>query len=567
MEHKFRTLQRRMRLLFEDAPIGVAFTNLKREVVDANNYLARLSKKPKEELSGISLEKLLEEDDYKDLNSKLSEIQSGEQKSFIMEVRLKNPNNKKASKESVVTLYANPMLKYVSDIDIETEGFVLHFLDKTDQKQLEEQFAQAQKMQAMGKIAGSVAHDFNNILTAIIGFCDFLKQRHGPRDPSFPDITQISDNAHRAAKLASKLLAFSRTQPMRPRVVNVTDTFVDRIYTFLRGLIGDTIDIDMVHGKDVGYIRVDLMQLELVFMNLATNARDAMPSGGTITISTKVKKFDEPIQNVNDIIPDGEFVAIKFKDSGEGIPKENIEHIFEPFFTTKKDKQSGRTANSGTGLGLSMVYGTVKQMGGFIEVESTVGEGTAFIIYLPRFSSIPKEEIIKVEKSDDSESIIKVKREIDIEEQEQLSIPLDMPETEQQNGEKDAPTELSGSGVILFVEDEPAVRAFGTRALRDKGYDVMESDCGESALEMLEEKGIEKIDLLVTDMMMPGIDGVTLAKKLKSRIEGLKVILISGYSEDIARDDLADSPDFHFLAKPFSLKEFATEVKRVIDNE
>ena len=320
---------------------------------------------------------------------------------------------------------------------------MLHFIDVTEQKNLEVQFAQSQKMQAVGQLAGGVAHDFNNLLTAMIGFCDLLLMRFRPGDPSFADIMQIKQNANRAANLVRQLLAFSRQQTLQPRILDITDVLVELSH-LLRRLIGENIELKVVHGRDLGLVKVDQGQIEQVIINLAVNARDAMPGGGTLTIRTANATQTSALRRGHEIMPAGNYVLIEVADTGIGIPKENLARIFEPFFSTKE-------VGSGTGLGLSTVYGIVKQTGGFIFVDSAPGRGAVFQIYLPRHQAV-------------------------------RSAPArTRPEAARTAGCPD----LTGVGTVMLVEDEDPVRIFGARALRNKGYKVIEAKSGESALEMI----------------------------------------------------------------------------------
>src|SRR5208282_4633472 len=253
-------------------------------------------------------------------------------------------------------------------------GLILHFIDVTEQKNLEIQFAQSQKMQAVGQLAGGVAHDFNNLLTAMIGFCDLLLLRSRPGDPAFADIMQIKQNANRAANLVRQLLAFSRQQSLQPRVLDVTDVLVELSH-LLRRLIGENIELDFTHGRDLGLVKVDQGQLEQVVINLAVNARDAMPNGGRLTIRTANVRRAQELRRGHELMPAGDYVLIEVRDTGIGIAPDILAWIFEPFFSTKE-------VGSGTGLGLSTVYGIVKQTDGFVFVDSNPGAGTAFEIYL-----------------------------------------------------------------------------------------------------------------------------------------------------------------------------------------
>jgi len=406
---------------------------------------------------------------------------------------------------------------YFSRLD--KDQLLLQFIDISEQKRLEQQFIQSQKMQAVGQLAGGIAHDFNNLLTAMLGFCDLLLQRYVPSDPSYNDIMQIKQNATRAANLVRQLLAFSRQQTLQPKVTHITDVLAE-LTALLRRLIGAGIDLQMVHGRDLWPIKVDPSQLEQVIINLVVNSRDAMGQEGKLLIRTLNYHSSKVLRLGHDIMPKGDYVLVEVQDNGHGIAPEHLEHIFEPFFSTKE-------VGAGTGLGLSTVYGIVKQTGGFVAVESStqVPKGTTFKIYLPRHQG---EEIIA------------------------------SPQTE------GAPTDLTGGGTLLLVEDEDAVRLFSARALREKGYTVIEADSGETALELI-ERG-DKFDLLVTDVVMPKMDGPTLSKKIKDIHPDLRTIFISGYTEDTFRKNLGHDAKIHFLAKPFSLKDLAAKVKDVLNS-
>ncbi len=407
---------------------------------------------------------------------------------------------------------------YLSQIDKDRDEYLLQLMDISQQKRLEQQFIQSQKMQAVGQLAGGIAHDFNNLLTAMIGFCDLLLQRYMPNDPSYLDVSQIKQNANRAANLVRQLLAFSRQQTLQPRIVNITDALAE-LSSLLRRLIGAKIDLNVIHGRDIWPVKVDVSQFEQVIINLAVNSRDAMADGGKLTIKTSNEGNLKPIQVGHETMPMGDFVIIEVIDSGDGIADENLEHIFEPFFSTKE-------VGAGTGLGLSTVYGIVKQTGGFIFVESEADNGTTFRICLPRYIG--------------------------------AADPYTTAVSETHSGD------LSGSGTVLLVEDEDAVRMFSARALREKGYQVIEASNGEDALELINQG--TKFDLLVTDVVMPQMDGPELNKKVRELIPNLKTIFISGYTEDAFRKHLGDDTNIHFLPKPFTLKDLAAKVRDVISN-
>jgi two-component system cell cycle sensor histidine kinase/response regulator CckA len=405
---------------------------------------------------------------------------------------------------------------------VETAPLMIQFIDISEQKRLEQQFIQSQKMQAVGQLAGGIAHDFNNLLTAMIGFCDLLLQRFMPNDPSYTDIVQIKQNANRAANLVRQLLAFSRQQNLQPKVVSVTDTLAE-LSALLRRLIGAGIELQVVHGRDLWPVKVDPGQLEQVIINLAVNARDAMNTGGALVIRTGHYQCHRQHRVGHDMMPPGDYVLIEVIDTGHGIDPRHIEHIFEPFFSTKE-------IGSGTGLGLSTVYGIVKQTGGFVSVESELSKGTTFKIFLPRYVG---------------------------------SEPVFTTHTDLPAGD------LTGVETILLVEDEDPVRLFSARALREKGYQVLEANSGEAALDIIKDlvaKDEDTLDLLVTDVVMPKMDGPTLSKKVRDLMPGLKTIFISGYTEDTFRRNLDDDSHIHFLAKPFTLKDLAAKVKEVLQN-
>ena len=388
--------------------------------------------------------------------------------------------------------------------------------DATALKTLEKQFVQSQKMEAIGQLAGGVAHDFNNLLTAISGHCDLLLTRYSSEDASYPDLVQISQNANRAAGLVGQLLAFSRKQTLQPEYLDIQELVSDMTHLMNR-LVGEKVRLSLYHGAAVGTIRADRRQLEQVLLNLVVNARDAMQRQGTIRIETEAVHLTRDLLRDRVTVAAGDYAMIRVVDTGIGIPLDRLQKIFEPFFTTKKQGE-------GTGLGLSTAYGIVKQSGGFIFVDSTVGQGTTFSIYFP-INTAPKDT--------------------------PKPVPAPSKSTVMRQGE----------GVILLVEDEAPVRAFAARALRLRGYTVLEAACGEDALEILTDADL-RIDLIVSDVIMPGLDGPAWVRQALGQRPQTPIIFVSGYAEDVMTEQQARIPNSAFLAKPFSLTDLTSAVHR-----
>ncbi|MCH2036990.1 MAG: response regulator [Rickettsiales bacterium] len=426
-----------------------------------------------------------------------------------------------------VLMYFGPLVQSESETD--APSYVVYMVDTTDQKNLELRFAHSQKMQAVGQLAGGIAHDFNNLLTAIMGFCDLLLLRHPAGDHSFADIMQIKQNSTRAANLVRQLLAFSRKQTLQPEIINITEVLAE-LSNLVRRLIGENIELSMRHGQDVSHVRVDQGQLEQVIINLAVNARDAMQEeGGILIIETSNVHVDAEHPIDSDLVApadegqiiDGMYVRIDVVDTGYGIPKKVLDKIFEPFFTTKE-------IGSGTGLGLSTVYGIINQTGGYIYVSSSENKGTKFSIYFKAYDA--KELVAKKEKE-----------------------------------QTDVTNDLTGDAVVLLVEDEHPVRAFSAQALTNKGYKVLEADCGEAALEIVETEG-ENIDIIITDVVMPGMNGPSMVEEVNKQYNDIKVIFMSGYGEDAFVSTYGTERNFNFIAKPFTLKQLAIKVKEVLSD-
>jgi len=493
--------------IFDAAPIAVAVVSRKGEIKEYNQPF-KIHPASKNVGVGDSIFTIVKKEDRDELKQLVKFAHDGKPASLPLDIMFNT------QPERLGQIYSTSIARG------EERYAILYLVDTTQEKSFERQFVQAQKMQAVGQLAGGVAHDFNNLLTAIIGFCDLLLVRHDAGDQSFSDIIQIKQNANRAANLVRQLLAFSRQQTLRPKVLMVTDILAE-ISNLIRRLIGENIDFKVVHGRDLMPVKVDQGQLEQVIINLAVNARDAMADGGKLEIRTSMIGPHHPLVQRYDVIVPDDYVLVEVADTGCGIPKDNLNKIFEPFFTTKEVGQ-------GTGLGLATVYGIVKQTGGFVFVESDFGKGTNFLLFLRAYS-----------KSDTEET--------EAAEAEAVSLPA---------------KDLTGKGTILVVEDEDPVRLFACRALTNKGYRVLEAASGEGALEILEAEG-ENIDLLISDVIMPSMDGPTLVKEARKSLPDLPVIFVSGYAVDVFRKNL-EAEEFRFLPKPFTLNNLAEEVKSIL---
>ncbi|MBV7409891.1 PAS domain-containing hybrid sensor histidine kinase/response regulator [Maritimibacter sp. DP1N21-5] len=410
--------------------------------------------------------------------------------------------------------------------------------DATELKSLENQFVQSQKMQAIGQLAGGIAHDFNNLLTAISGHCDLLLLRRDSRDPDFADLTQISQNANRAAALVSQLLAFSRKQTLKPDVIDLADGVADLSHLLGR-LVGERIRIDFAHDRDIAPVRADRRQLEQVVMNLVVNARDAMPEGGLIRLDVRNIALDRVLERDQVRVPPGQYVSLRVIDEGTGIAPDKLTKIFEPFFTTKG-------AGKGTGLGLSMAYGIVKQSGGYIFVDSVEGSGTTFTLYFPVYHPPAEPETVLLPvTTDGSDPGVRMAP---------TTVPL--PRATHEPGP-------DRGGTVLLVEDEAPVRAFASRALQLRGYQVIEAENAEVALRLLEDPDL-RVDVVVTDVVMPGMDGPTWVAQAILTRPGVKVVFVSGYAEESVSEHQKRIPNSVFLPKPFSLSELTATVSAQI---
>jgi len=429
--------------------------------------------------------------------------------------------------------WATFFVSAVDDEDREGEAAIVYALETTAQRSLENRIYQQQKMESVGQLAGGIAHDFNNVLSVIMMATDFLLNAHKPTDPSFQDIIQIKQNANRGAALVRQLLAFSRKQTLRPQMLDLNETLSD-LTMLLRRLIGEKVTLTTAFGRDLWPVKADISQFEQVIVNLAVNARDAMPDGGKLTVRTANVPASESGTLAYKGMPSADHVLVEVSDTGTGIPPDIVDKIFEPFFSTKE-------VGKGTGLGLSTVYGIVKQTGGFIYVNSVPGN-TAFRIFLPRHVAGAEEAVPQIPDA------------------ETPAIAAGEPAAA--SAARAASADLTGQGTILLVEDEEGLRALNARGLASRGYTVLEASNGVDAIEVLDKQG--DVDLVVSDVVMPEMDGPTLLKELRRRNPKLKVIFVSGYAEEAFQKNLPEQEQYEFLAKPFTLKQLVSKVKETM---
>lgn len=495
----------------DNAPVAVALTSTDGTIVEANDMLVEMSGGAARVGAEVSV--AVRRDDRNEVMERVAEVADGADPEIPLEVKL--------TSETGVEHEAR---FHVHTISTDRGDMLLNYLiDVTEMKKIEHQLAQVQKMQAVGQLAGGIAHDVNNVLTAIRGHCDLLMLRHHEGDPDFEYLNQIRSQTERAAEVISQLLAYSRRQTMKRQITQLTD-MLDDMQFMLKHLTTERVSFAVQHARDLGLVRIDRSEFQRVVMNLAVNACHAMPDGGELTMRTSNIAPTDPIIDNYDVMTPNAYVQIEVSDTGQGIAPENLQKIFEPFFTTKGQGQ-------GTGLGLSTVYGIIKQMNGFIFCDSEVGVGTTFRIFLPRFEgAAPLEELPAAKK----------------------------PQT------SGKPRDLSGTGCVLLVEDEDAVRSFAVRALELRGYQVLAAAGGEEALEIVLEDP-DAIDLIVSDVIMPGMTGPEMMRKVREVREDILFIFISGYAEDAFREEMLEDENFRFLPKPFSLNDLAVKVKETLE--
>jgi len=419
-------------------------------------------------------------------------------------------------KKNGETLIIEKVLTPLQDSRGKITHFIATFRDITERRRLESELQQSQKMDAIGRLAGGVAHDFNNLLLVISAYAELMLDSLAGDDPLRKNVAEIMTASRRAADLTRQLLAFGRKQMQSLQVLDL-NTVIGEITTMLPRLIGEDIELVFVPAHDLGKVKADPIQIEQVVMNLAANARDAMPGGGTLTIETATVRVDESYVQRHSIVPAGDYVLLTVTDSGQGIAAEDMAHIFEPFYTTK---ESGK----GTGLGLATVYGIVKQNGGFVWVYSEPGLGTTFKVYLPQVPSLSSEIVIT----------------------------------------KPAESSPRGCETLLLVEDETSVRQAARQFLTRSGYNVLEATDGEDALRAARQYG-GPIQLMITDVVMPRLGGPRLAERLADERPDMKVLFVSGYAENTILQHGKIDVRTRFLQKPFSLKTLARKVREVLE--
>ncbi len=525
-----RAAEIRFMRFFHHTPMAIATVDRGGGIVRTNPLFVRLFHDvlsgPTGEGRGRSISAVVAERDRAALEAAIAEAAGGKSDIAPVDATLAGPGER----------FGRFYVTAVEEQERDQETAIVYTLETTAQRELENKVTQQQKMELVGQLAGGIAHDFNNVLSAIIMATDFLLNAHKPTDPSFQDIMQIKQNANRAASLVRHLLAFSRKQTLRPQVLDVGEILSD-LTMLLRRLIGENVTLDVVHGRDLWPVKVDISQFEQVIVNLAVNARDAMPNGGRLRLRTANVTANDSERLRAKGMPAADYVLVEVSDTGTGIPDAIIDKIFDPFFSTKE-------VGKGTGLGLSTVYGIIKQTGGFIYVDSVLREGTTFRIFLPRH--VASAEEAAAERADEAE----------------VSAVTDVLATADQV-KRAAGADLTGQGTILLVEDEEGLRALNARGLASRGYTVLEAGNGVEAIDRL-EKFDGHVDLVVSDVVMPEMDGPTLARELRRRNPDLKIIFVSGYAEDAFQKHLPDHGQYAFLPKPFTLKQLVAAVKETL---
>jgi two-component system cell cycle sensor histidine kinase/response regulator CckA len=516
------------RAMFDHAPTGIVVVDAGGRLLLANDASQALAGRAEDPVTrGAPVTELFHAEDRDKVAAELARIGAGLGGRSAVELRLAERQGDDGMPRgcSVAMVAFTPVVEANGQVS----GAVIRMTDITRHRVIETQLAQTQKMQAVGQLAGGIAHDFNNLLTAIIAAADLCLARDDLAEPLQADLLHIRRSAERGAALVKQLLAFSRRQTLQPRIIRLADAIED-IAALLRRLLGPRVTLELDLELPSHMIRVDPVQFDQVVVNLALNARDAMPQGGRLTIQTSNITLYRPLARGQEVIPPGRYAMVEVSDTGIGISPDDQPRLFEPFFTTRKEA-------GGMGLGLATVYGIVRQTDGFISVESTPGEGATFRIYLP---------IVAPDLPD------------------QRDAAADHPGAAPSAPSSSAPRPAGAArrGTVLLVEDEDGVRRLSTRALENAGWRVLAAPSGEAALKMLDAESAPPA-ALVSDVVMPGMDGTEVAKAVRARYPSIPVVLVSGYSERVAIDGLPDA-DLHFLPKPYTLRELVAEIDAVV---
>ncbi len=500
--------EERYRDLFENANDAIYIHDLEGNFLSINKKGEHLSGYSREQLATMNIAQLLTADTLQIASDYLAKKLSDGAADTVYQIEFLTSNG------NLIPLEINSRLIYQSGKPVAVQGIAR---DISERRNLEEQLRQSQKMEAIGRLAGGLAHDFNNLLTAIIGYTQLAQLRLGEH-PAQKDIGEIEKAAHRAATLTQQLLAFSRKQVLQPKLINLNDVTTD-ISKMLGRLIGEDVELTMRLADDLGWIRADPNQMEQILLNLAVNARDAMPDGGKLMLETANYQFKESEISHHLEMSPGSYVMLAVSDTGNGMDKQTLERIFEPFFTTKE-------LGKGTGLGLSTVYGIIRQSGGTIWAYSEPGRGTTFKIYMPRV-----DETIAVE--DDTRKLSET---------------------------------LTGAETILIVEDEAAVREAARQILELQGYAALAAADADEAVQICETYAAE-IHLVISDVVMPNLSGRQLVERLSHLRPSMKVLYISGYTDDAMMHHGIVDGGMPFLQKPFTQQALARKVRDVLDRK
>ncbi len=506
-EERLRQSEERFRNAFANAPVGMALVGLDDRFMQVNGAMCRILGYPAERLLQMTVPQVTHPDDVTSEEAHRARLRRGEASSFRMEKRYLHATGQ--------VVWGSLSVSAVAGDDGRPLYFISQLEDVTGRRQLEDRLLQAQKLESVGRLAGGVAHDFNNLLVAILGYAEFLEKGIREGNPSLDDLAEIRAAGERARDLTRQLLTVARRQVVEPRVMDLNEVLRDA-ERLLRRVIGEDVDLAVVPAESLWRVKADPAQIQQVVLNLAVNARDAMPRGGKLTLETANVELDERYAASHPGVAPGHYALLAVSDSGTGMSREATAHLFEPFFTTKP-------AGAGTGLGLATVYGIVKQAGGHISVYSEPGHGTSFKIYLPPTDGAP--------------------------------VPA---------GVGPAPRPRPGTETVLLVEDASAVRDIAARALAGAGYRVLEAANGQAALQAA-ARTEGPVHLLLTDVVMPDMSGRQLAEALQQVRPGMRVLYVSGYTEDTILHHGVLEPGVRFLAKPFTPTALQAKVRQVLD--